>query len=173
MADAENVLIGVTGGLSYAPAGTTIPTTVDGVLAAGFEDVGYISEDGVTQTIGETTNIIRAWGGDNVREVQTEHDYNLTTTLIETTEHSLFLYYGDFDAGAVEVKAGTVVRGPFVLDVLDGDKKIRIVIPDGQARPNGDVVYQTSEAIGYPLRITCYPDVTGVKAYIYTDLDES
>ena len=176
MADASNVLIGnpaATGGVLYAPEGTTIPTTVSGSLDAAFDDVGYISEDGVTQTIDETTNRIRAWGGDTVREVQTEHDYSLAFTMIETNEHSQFLYYGDYTAGTIEVKAGTVVRGPFVLDVVDGDNLIRIVIPDGQARPNGDVTYATGDAIAYPVTVTCYPDASGVKAYIYTDTDGS
>lgn len=174
MPDAGNVLIGnplTTGGVLFAPEGTTIPTTVDGALDVAFEEVGYITDDGLSQTIDTSTNRIRAWGGDTVREIQTEHDYSLAFTLLETNEHSLSIYYGNFAAGVVEVTSANQVRGVWAFEVVDGDKRIRIVVPDGEARPNGDLTYTSTDAITYPVTVTAYPDEDGVKAYIYTDLD--
>ena len=85
MATAENVRVGVTGAVYFAPAGTAVPTSVSGVLNAAFVDVGYIGEDGVSESISADTNDIKAWqNGDVVRRVQTSHDYTVSFTMLRT-----------------------------------------------------------------------------------------
>lgn len=172
---ANNVQVAVTGGVYMAPAGTTIPTNGASALNNAFEDLGYISEAGVVETINEQSTDIRAWqNGAIVRKVTTSHDVTYAFTAIESNDRTLEAYYGNIAAGVVEVKGEQGVRGPWVIEVFDGAEDSttghrRIVIPDGQVTARGGVSYVNGAAVAYPITITAYPDDTGVKAYIYLD----
>ncbi len=165
---ADNVLVGVTGGAYVAPEGTTLPTTPSASLNAAFEEVGYISEDGVTQSIGADITDIKAWqNGDVVRKIQTSHDLTYQFTMIETSDVTLEAYYGNYAAGVVEIDGSQLPHKSWVLSVLDGTDVVRIVVPDGQITERGDIVYQNADAVGYPITISCFPDGSGNKAYMY------
>lgn len=175
-----NVRVGVTGAAYTAPPGTALPTDAGTALDPAFEDVGYISDDGVTESQDTDVTNIKAWqNSDVVRKVQTEHDVTYNFTMIETNPVSLEAYYGNFaaaDPGAtpptddtVEITGEQLPRGPWVLSVLDGADVIRVSIPDGQVTERGEITYQGEEEIGYEITITCYPDTSGVKAYKYME----
>lgn len=165
---AANVLVGVSGSVKTAVTGTTLPTTIAGALDAAFHDLGYISEEGVTESNSVETTDIKGWqNGAVVRTIQTGHSYTLKFKMLETNQYSLTTFYNDYTAGAIEVTGGQGWRGCLVLDVLDGADPQRIVIPDGQVTEFGDVVYQNGDAIGYEVTVTCFPDTGGVKAYKY------
>lgn len=170
--NASNVMVGVTGAAYNAPLGTTVPTDADTAVAAAFLDTGYIHEDGVTQSIETDVTDIKAWqNGDVVRKIQTQHDYTLNFKMIETTGQTLKLYYADPTATATAVKV-TGAQSPhsaWVLEVRDGEKTVRIVLPDAQITERGEVTYKTDEAVAYDITITAYPDANGVKAYLYLD----
>jgi hypothetical protein len=169
---ASLVRVGVTGGAYTAPEGTTIPTTAEASLDGAFAEVGYISEDGVTQSMAADITDIRAWqNGDVVRKIQTSHDLTYAFTMIETSEVTLEAYYGNYTTGTVEINADQLPHGPWVLSVIDGDAVIRIVIPDGQVTERGDISYVNGDAVGYPITITAFPDGSGNKAYMYLDAD--
>ena len=56
-----------TGGAAYyAPVGTTLPTDTAGTLDTKFKALGYISDDGLTNTNAPDTDTVSAWGGDTV-----------------------------------------------------------------------------------------------------------
>lgn len=168
---AENVRVALAGALCVAPLGaTTLPTDAESELPEALKDVGYISADGVTQTIdAETTDIKAFQNGDVVRTIQTSHKVTFSFTMIETNEVSLKLYYADQEATvkAVKVTGAQSPHNEWVFDVLDGDYTIRIVIPNGQITERGEISYKNEDAIGYPVTLTAYPDKDGVKAYIY------
>lgn len=172
---AANVRVGVTGTVKMAATGTALPTTIPASLNSGFNDVGYISEDGVVTATSTDVTDIKAWqNGETVRKIQTSHDFTVQFAMIETNERSLELYYGayshNFGAdGSVQVRASQGYRGCFVIDVVDDEDLIRIVLPDAQVTEREDVSYVNGEAISYGVTLTCYPDVSGVKAYIYFD----
>ena len=168
--NASNVRVGVTGAIYKAPLKTAAPANATAAIDARFKDLGYISEDGVTQTIDSDKSEIKAWqNGDIVRTIQTSHNVSFQFTLIETSEEVLKLYYADPNATATAVKVtgAQSAHDSYVLDVLDGDKTIRIVIPDGQVTERGEITYKTDEAIGYQVTVTASPDATGAKAYLY------
>lgn len=169
MAVAENVRVGVTGTVNMGTSGATLPTTTVAALT-NFTDVGYISEDGVTQAINADVNDIKAWqNGDTVRKVQTSHDLTYHFVMLETNTETLEAYYGpdNLAGGVVEITGDQLPRLPWVLDVIDGDEVVRIVIPDGQITERGDVAFKNDDATGYEVTLTAYPDDNGVKAYQY------
>lgn len=163
-----NVRVAVTGGVYRGVSGTTVPTTVAGALDAALKDQGYVGEDGITQSIDKDTTDITAWqGSDIVREVQTSHKLTYQLKLIEVNPETLKTVYGNHAAGTTLITGATLPPSAWVFNVVDGENLIRLVIPDGQVHEIGDVVYAAGEEVGHEITITCYPDASGVKAYLY------
>lgn len=166
--DATNVAVAVTGAVYVAPAGTTIPNDPYDPLHANFADLGYMGEDGVVESHGTETNDIKAWqNGDVVRKVQTSHDLTYAFTMIETNPDTMEFFYGNYANGVTEITGEQPPELPMVIHVIDGTDLIRISIPAAQISERGDVQYVNGDAVGRPVTVTCYPDISGVKAYVY------
>jgi hypothetical protein len=162
--NSQNVRVAVAGTLSVGTGAATAPTDGDATLGSGWADLGYVSEDGVTETRDRSTNTIRGWqNGDILREVVTEASVTYQAVLVETKKETVELYYGttvEDDGSLVIVPANTGGRRKFVLDVIDGDEFIRAYIADGEVTEVGDQVYSNGEAIGYEVTIRAYPSST-------------
>lgn len=173
--NADLVQVAVTGALYLGAVGSTLPTNALAGLPAGFDEIGYLTEDGVRQNIAAEITDIKAWqNADVVRRVRTSHLVTYAFAALETNEIALEAYYGngsvtgDIDTGAVvEVKGDMNTRGPWVFDVVDGDDLIRVVLPDGEVSERGETAFVNGNAITYPMTITAYPDENDVKAYLY------
>ena len=171
-----------TGGILIAPTGTSLPTTPSTAPDAAFIGAGYIGEDGVTESNGRTVEKVKAWGGDVVKILQTEHTLTYAFTFIESlNQQVLESVYGEDNVdvtpgsptagtiSAVELNSSTLPHKSYVLEVKDGDAKVRIVIPDGQISEVGDTTYSDTSVIAYPVTVECFPDANGNKAYKYMD----
>lgn len=173
--DASNVKVGVTGSVSYAPLGTTLPASLTEALDAGFVTVGYCSDDGLTVSEPEEFNKIKAWqGGEVVRRIKTEHEFTVKFKMIETSDETEELFYGSAAAVGtpIAVDGSALPHHAVVIDVDDVDDagntfRRRIVIPDGQVTERGDVLFSAAEAYGYEVTITGNSDASGNKAYLY------
>lgn len=182
---AANVVSGkplATGGILRAPLGSTAPTGAAIAPDAAFLALGYVGEDGVTETQDRSTDKIKAWGGDTVKIVQTEHSVQYKFTLIETLNvQVLKAVHGESNVTTTAATAttGTVQKvlltssqlehASYVIEVKDGDARIRIYISDGQITEVGDVTYSDADVIGYEVTVECFPDVNGVKATKFLD----
>lgn len=166
---AANVIVGATGKIYGGPSGTTLPTSEISGLNGAFVDLGYISDAGVTQAIGRTITIIKAWGGSVIRKISSDHDLTYKFVMLETNPQSLDTFYGaqSDPATVTQIKAQNGLRQAWVIDVVDGTSLVRLAIPDGEILETGDVVYSTLNAISYEVTMSCYPDVSNVKAYKY------
>lgn len=164
-----NVRVGADGVVYHAVYGTTAPTTAAASLAAAFKDVGIIDENAVNQALSNSTNNIKSWSGAIVRTVQTESGLTFQFTMIETNDEALLAYYGagNYSGGRILVTNILPAAEAWVIDVLDGLDKLRIVVPNGQVTDRGDVAYKNGEAVGYQVTVTAYPDSSGVFATIY------
>ena len=159
--DSDNVRVAVSGAVYVAPTGTSAPTTSSSALDAAFVDLGYVSADGISESIDRSTTQIRAWqNGSLVREVTAEGTYSVSMTFIETNEAVLELYYGTANAsGQFDIDpTSTGGRKSFVLDIVDGSNVERIYIPAGEITALGERTLASGEAVGYDVTITAYAD---------------
>jgi len=157
------VQVAVTGAVSVAPIGSTAPTDASTALDAAFKDLGYIGEDGVTETRDRNSNDITAWqNGALVRTVVTSGTLQFQFTAIETNQRTIGAFYGATVTLAAAVIDAAVTGGQkmFVIDVIDGAHLERIFIPQGEIIEVGEVTYSNGEAIGYPMTIQCYRNTT-------------
>jgi len=174
--DAANVRVGITGGVRSAAVGTTAPTDPTSAYGAGWNEYGYISEDGVEETFTSESTDIRAWqNGVLVRTVNSKTDAMFKFMVIETNKTIL----ADFRPGStVSTSAGVttttvkpIAPNPkaFALDVIDGTYNTRKIIPRGEIVDRGPVTYKTDEAIGYEITIKAYPASDGTLYVEYSN----
>lgn len=170
----QNVSVGKplgTGGVFVAPVDATIPTNGTAELDTAFANLGYISEDGLTNTSEVDSEEIKAWGGDTVLTVQTSRSETFTFTLIESLNNDVLKQvYGQTNVsdGVVKHNGLERARQAFVFEILlTGNKVKRIVVPSGQITEVGDITYKDGEVIGYEVTLSAYPDDKGNTAYEY------
>lgn len=161
--DSSNVRVAVTGAVSVGSDSFTPPTD-GGSPLVGADDLGYVGEDGVSETRDRSTNTIRGWqNGAILREVVTEASVTYTFVMVETKKETVEQYYGTkvaADGSIVIVPSATGGRKPHVLDIIDGDEFIRAYIASGEVTEVGDQVYQNGEPIGYEVTVRAYPDAS-------------
>lgn len=166
----------VGGAISVASVGTTLPTTANATLDAGFKAVGYISEDGFTNSITRNMTDIKAWGGDTVLSVQTEFENKYKTVFIDSTNMDVLkAIYGSANVSGtlstgidVKINSKELDEMSVVVDmVLEDGTLERIVVAKAKITEIGDIVYKSDEAIAYEVTFTTYPDSSGDHAHNY------
>jgi len=181
----SNVVAGkplTTGGVLVAPLGTAMPTNTSTALAAAYKAIGYVGEDGVTEGGERTTEKVKAWGGDVVKVLQTDHSLTYAFTMIETLNvEALKAVYGSTNVTSTAATASTgtlqsinvtgqvLPHQVWCIEVRDGVAKVRIAIKDGQITEVGEITYNDGSVVGYPVTIEAFPDSAGVKAIKFTD----
>lgn len=166
---AEQVRVGITGEVFKAPRGTAAPTGPVAALDAAFVGLGYVSEDGVTESHEDSVENIVAWqNAQVVRATRTESLATIACAFLESKGSVLEAFHpgsnlvesppGTFK---LEVKPPEAEPSAWVLDVVDGDKHLRIYVGNGEVTERGEIAYVNGDAIMYPITITCYPDSDG------------
>ena len=177
-ANAANVTTGTRrfdGGIYIAPLGTTLPTDASTDLGAAFKNLGYVSEDGVTNSLSVTSKDIKEWGGDTVMTVKTGQNDTFKLKYIESMNlEVLKSIYGAENVteadGAVTVKVNAKDAGAavYVIDMAqNGGRLKRIVIPRGSVSALGDIVYKNDTPVGYDVTISAGLDTNGNTHYEY------
>lgn len=163
--NADNVRVGLNGNIYLASTGTTAPTDLDTAWGAGWSDLGYLSEDGVSMEYSTDTEDINAWQSlSPVRKVLTSVDMTLGFTAIELKTSTITLY---FPGSTMTDVSGTVHQlaipsaptpdeRAIGLEWIDGTIKNRLIIPRGEVTERGAITIGRSDAVGLEMTISAY-----------------
>ena len=179
MPTASNVSVGkpaVAGAVFVADIGTTLPTDAVTALDNAFTPLGYVSEDGLTNSMSIDSDEVKAWGGDTVLTLQTGFSDTFGLTLIESLNPDVLKTVfgasnvsGTLAAGlSVNVNSQEPPAKSWVIEMLlRGGIVKRIVIPSASVTERGEITYKDDEAIGYELTLTAVSDSAGNSHYEY------
>jgi hypothetical protein len=178
-----NVLAGIpdsVGGLWVYPTGLltadALPTADTDLATAGLVSVGFIGEDGVTETAERDTEKKKAWGGDTIRVLQNEYNQTFSFVLAEAANAEVLkLVYGPDNVtvaadGSITViqNSKTLPHRTWVMEILDDDgKKVRKVIPDGQISEISDITWVHSDIVQYEVTMETFIDAAGNNVYTH------
>lgn len=179
MATVSNVTAGkpkIGGAISVAPVGTALPTDATTALNEAFQNLGYCTEDGLTNANTRSSTDIKAWGGDIILSIQDEKTDTFSTVFAESLDiNVLKQFYGSGNvtgslAAGISISANSeeLMDQSWVIDMIlrNGVLK-RIVIPCGKITATEDITYSDSEVTGFGVTITAYPDAAGNTHYEY------
>lgn len=132
--NAVNLGIGAASGMFFhAPANTALPAYPTESLGADWEEVGYISEDGITWHHGRSAEPLKDWSHSIRRQLQSDATGTVAAPIISTTNEVLGTLFG---ASNVTTAAATTAHG--VLDsvqvkegVMSGEEAFLFLMKDG------------------------------------------
>lgn len=174
-----NVTVGkpkATGGVWVAPYGTALPTDAKTELAVDYKCLGYLSEDGVSNSFTKDHDNIKSWGGVVVLSYHTETKDEFVFTPIENKNTEVIkMQFGDDNVtGTLEtgITAKANASDPtdhvYVIEVIERDSTLhRIVIPVGKVTALGDIVYKDDECEGRETTLTAQADDSANTHYEY------
>ena len=164
------------GGYAYwAPAGTTPPTDSSTPLAAAFKLLGYLSEDGLTNTTDTDTTEIKDANGTTVMKVITSYAESYQFALLEVlrAEAAKMRYNSDAVTGtdkSMTIKHQMPSDEDFVLVfeiAMTGNVKDRLVIGNGTRAEFGDRQVHAGDAQVYDITVSANDMGNGVTAIEY------
>lgn len=173
----------VGGAIYVAPIGTALPEDAVSALDAAFKEMGYIADNGLTNSNTPSMTDIKAWGGDIVQSSLTEKPDKFSFKLLEGLNIDVLkTIYGEKNVTEItvgdsgnehkEIKIAANAKLPddysWVVDMILNDDKIkRIVIPRAKITNLADIVYTNTNAFGYDITLSAYPNAEADTHYEY------
>lgn len=174
--------IAVTGGVLVAPLAAALPTTASGIIDPAFKALGYVSEDGIESMGERKIESVKDWNADIIAQLQTEHSVrfgltlyavwdkdvlgevfgpeNITPTAATASSGALY---------AVKETGSVLPRRSWIFDMVNEDKKLRIVLPNAKITSVTEKKFVSSELAGFTITVEAFKNDAGVKAYRYLD----
>lgn len=171
-----------TGALREAPLATAAPTGATTVLPAAWVDLGYIGEDGFTESHQRDKTKKKAFGGSTVKILQTEYGVTIKFKFMESLNADVLkAIFGEDNVTVTPAtaSAGTQItvkknkkvlpHKSYCIDTVDGAATRRNYIPDGQVSMSGDVKVVHTDVIEYDVEIECFENATGDNVIEFID----
>jgi hypothetical protein len=172
----------ITGGFWSAPLGTALPTTSSAALNVAFIPLGYVGEDGVTETPNRSTTDVNAWGGDLVAVLQEKFDITIKLNFLQALNADVkkaVFHKDNVTVTAATTSAGNEIKvlhnaklletRSWVIESFYEAATMRLVLPRGRITELGDIRYSHRELTMYEATLRLFPDSSGNHAYEYTN----
>ncbi|MEU6651276.1 phage tail protein [Streptomyces sp. NPDC046900] len=169
MADSNEVRVGTKGAFVVAPVGTTAPTDPYSPWGTGWTDLGYGTEDGLTESPNENHQTFGAWGETSpVLDIITGRQSQFKINFEQTNAWTLALWHGidiadmtSSGTGATQFLAFNEPHTPETqfyaigMDVIDqAERPTRIIVARAQVSAKGDRSYKADTIAGFDLTFT-------------------
>lgn len=170
------------GGYAYwAPAGTTLPTDSATALPSAYKLLGYLSEDGLTNTTDTDTTEIKDANGTTVMKIITSYAESYQFALLEVlrAESAKLRYNSDAVTGtdkSMTIKHQMPSDEDFVLVfeiAMSGDVKDRLVIGNATRTEFGDRQVHAGDPQVYDITVSANDMGSGVTAIEYVGITAS
>jgi hypothetical protein len=185
--DADQIVVAVNGNL-YAeanPPPTAAPTNTATALNAAFINMGYISDEGATITVGQTTQSFGAWQTPHpVKTIVTGRSLKIETKLIEWDEVTWELVFGGQAADnsaewsftpddSDDVRTWSIVlEWENTSANAQTNDQFRLYIPTAVVTGDTSFVLNRKGIAELPLTIEAVQDATSTSAWtLFTDYD--
>lgn len=156
-----NLGVGRATGMAFrAPENTALPTTPSETLSADWEEIGAVSEDGITWGTGKDATPLKNWAKRIVRVIGSDESGSVKVPFIDTTADTLKTIFG---AGNVTETAATNDHGNVVAVTIepgvsappaaylflmkDGDDLLMLGTTSGTITELDDVTFAPNDAI--------------------------
>lgn len=165
------------GAIYRAPLGSKLPTTYSEQLDTAFKNLGYVSEDGITNGNSPSGDKVKAWGGATVMNYMDDKPDTFKMKLLEAfnadvlktiyNEKNVVVADGTGDIH-VTATAEDMEQYAWVVDmILKGNRAKRIVIPIASITEMEEIAYKDNEPVGYGITLSAEPDASGAYHYEY------
>lgn len=165
---------GGTGGISIFAAGASLPTDVVPLAPAGATKLGYVAKDGIRPSGQRTSTDIYDWAGDLIYSPQDQHSTQFQFKLLSSFDPDVLTEaFGSDnvvtvgDLTIVEETGSPLGIHPWMFDMRDNNKRVRIVPAEAQVTGISEGPMVTNDLQSFDVTLTCYKDANGVKAYRY------
>lgn len=171
------------GAVNWADVGTALPTDARTVLPnADWTSGGYVSVDGVSLSIDQSTTAIQDWSLGHIRTLLEDFTGTVTFKFIQTDYDSLCMLFGASHVTLTPANSShgdiiTVDMGPelpepkaFAFNMKDGEQRIRLCMPNAQPLLDGELTFVANEPISWGISLDCGIDENGdCITFIYDD----
>ena len=185
--NALNVIVGApdqsntVGAVNWADVGTSLPSDARTTLPATWKSGGYVSTDGVSLSIEQSTTPIDDWSLAHVRTLLDSFTGTVTFTFIQTDYDTLVMLFGASNVAQTPAAGsnGTLIKvsigaelppaKAFCFNMKDGDQRVRLALPNAQPTIDGELTFKANEPISWSVSLDCGADSTGKSIYFLYD----
>ena len=174
MANANETLVGANGSIYVGAVGTAEPSQPDSTLV-GWTELGYLSEDGVTWSVGRTTEDVNAWQSFYpVRTLVTAQTSTLSFTLRQWNPETLVLALGGGEideptSGVFQYSpptAGSLDERAVIVDWQDGARNYRLIVRRAVVSDAVETQLQRGAAADLPITFNILGNAEGDAPFI-------
>lgn len=169
MADTRNadLTFGASDYLVYAAPINTIMPTAFADPATPWVNLGWVTTEGGLFKIEEESKDVEAAGSlEPIRTLMTKSVKSTQVTFLEGLNPLVRSLYDNVPVASLEPTTGTVtyslpdkpndLRYAFIFDTMDGDKRMRLYMPNGKVTERGDEQPQTSDVMAVQMTFKFY-----------------